>query len=129
MTKILKYLFVTLLLVVAYDTPVMSEVSHQDVSSFVTLSSSIDEYSFNVEMLAADADIYFPRSLSHANTFRLQSSAKRSCHWHRYNFESFKTAKISKVGFGKFHQNESLNLCVAFTKSVYRLISFGKLII
>lgn len=74
-------------------------------------------------------DSHLPRQIFGANTIRLYRVAKRINNTYRSNFDFVKSAKVINVGFRSYVPNKSLNIENLFVKSVYWLISLGKLVI
>ena len=94
----------------------------------------VDDYASEVscyysDYSTADSDLYLPRRSSTANSFRLQSTAKRTNNAHKNNVEFVKVGKIVNIGTGSFILQESLNIRTFFTEPAQQLIRLGKLII
>lgn len=126
MKNLLKYLVFFVAAVIFQDNTERSVTSVQEKG--VADMSFIEESCHSI-ISETDSELCLPRQVSFANSFRAQSTVRRTNTVHRNNFEFAKAGKIVNTGLRYSIQHQSIIIHSSLMQPSHRLLSLGRLII
>ena len=125
----LRYLIPFILVLTAFAFTGSTDIELPIHQGDDTLNRQTEMEACNLEPPSSCSVLNLPSNISGTNTFRQQSSAKRTGNTHRNNLEFAQSCKSTNAGTTNFTINESLNIRYHVVKPAFMLISLGKLII
>lgn len=126
MSRLLKYLFILLAGVVFLGNARVTDAEVKDnPSDWSLVADSALDYSIS----PSESEFCLPRTVSFANTQRVQSGARRTNSIQRNNLEFAKAGKVLNAGIRYFVQNQSVIVHSTLIEPSYRLLCLGRLII
>ena len=129
MRNTLRYLIPFILVLTAFAFTGSTDIELPIHQGDDTLNRQTGMEACNLESPSSCSVLNLPSNISGTNTFRQQSSAKRTGNTHRDNLEFAHACKSTYAGTTNFTIKESLNIRYHVVKPAFMLISLGKLII
>lgn len=126
MKNLLKYLVFFIAAAIFQNSTEASVISVEGKG--MTDMSFIEE-SYHSSISETDSELCLPRQISFANSFRAQSTVRRTNTAHRNNFEFAKAGKIINAGLRYSIQHQSIIIHSSLMQPSHRLLSLGRLII
>ena len=126
MKNLLKYLVFIVAAVIFQDNTERSVTSVQEKG---VADMSFIEEAYHSVISETDSELCLPRQVSFANSFRAQSTVRRTNTAHRHNFEFAKAGKIVNAGLRYSIQHQSIIIHSSLMQPSHRLLSLGRLII
>lgn len=126
MKNLLKYLVFIVAAVIFQDNTERSVTSVQEKG---VADMSFIEEAYHSVISETDSELCLPRQVSFANSFRAQSTVRRTNTAHRNNFEFAKAGKIVNAGLRYSIQHQSIIIHSSLMQPSHRLLSLGRLII
>ena len=126
MKNLLKYLVFIVAAVIFQDNTERSVTSVQEKG---VADMSFIEEAYHSVISETDSELCLPRQVSFANSFRAQSTVRRTNTAHRNNFEFAKAGKIVNAGLRYSIQHQSIIIHSSLIEPSHRLLSLGRLII
>ena len=126
MKNLLKYLVFIVAAVIFQDNTERSVTSVQEKG---VADMSFIEEAYHSVISETDSELCLPRQVSFANSFRAQSTVRRTNTVHRNNFEFAKVGKIVNAGLRYSIQHQSIIIHSSLMQPSHRLLSLGRLII
>ena len=125
MKNLLKYLVFIVAAVIFQDNTERSVTSVQEKG---VADMSFIEEAYHSVISETDSELCLPRQVSFANSFRAQSTVRRTNTAHRNNFEFAKAGKIVNAGLRYSIQHQSIIIHSSLMQPSHRLLSLGRLI-
>ena len=127
MKNLLKYILLSILALVLYDTGEETQLSEQ----YKYVSELQVESLLEIDTIESSSrtDFYPPRQLSSMGVPRVQSTSRRNDSPSRHNFEYVKSGKIISSGVKFIAQNKSSIQHSSFMDPGHKLVSLCRFII
>ncbi len=126
MKNLLKYLVLFIAAAIFQNN---TDISVTPVQEKGMTEMSFIEETFHSSISETDSELCLPRQVSFANSYRAQSTVRRTNTVHRSNFEFAKAGKIINAGLRFSIQYQSIIIHSSLMQPSHRLLSLGRLII